>query len=106
MRVYADSFKYEHVIRASCDDYRASAFEEIKEHEDDQREGRKMDSDVLLLYSAAFLVRRGNVEVWEDWVGRGKLETRGLGEGVGHFVAEEAAEETAEAMVEFYNGHV
>jgi hypothetical protein len=106
VKVYADSFKYEHVIRASCDDYRASAFEEIQEHEDDQREGRKMDCDVLICYSATFLASRGKIEVWEEWMGKGKLETNGFGDGVGHFVAEEAPEQTAEAIVAFYNKHV
>ncbi|KUJ08381.1 putative Fluoroacetate dehalogenase [Mollisia scopiformis] len=104
-RVYADAFKYEHVIRATCDDYRASAEEEVKQHEDDQREGRKLDSDVLLLYSSSFLASRGSVEIWKEWMGKGNLEMKGLGDGVGHFVAEEAPEKTAEAMVTFYNNH-
>jgi len=105
-RVFGDAFKYEHVIRATCDDYRASFNEEIKEHEDDQKEGRKMDSDVLVLYSSKFLASRGKIEVWENWMGRGKLETKGFGDGVGHFIAEEAPEKTAEAVVAFYKDHI
>ena len=104
--VYADAFKFEHVVRASCDDYRASAFEEFQEHEEDQKEGRKMDCDVLVCYSAGFLARRGKVEVWADWMGKGKLETKGFGDGVGHFISEEAPELTAEAMAAFYHDHV
>lgn len=104
-KVYGDSFKYEHVVRASCDDYRASADEEIKEHEDDQKAGRKMDTDVLVLYSSLFLPTRGDANSWQDWMGKGNLETKGFGDGVGHFVAEEAPEETAEAISAFYNDH-
>jgi hypothetical protein len=105
-KVYGDAFMYESVIRASCDDYRASAFEEIQEHEDDQREGRKMDADVLVLYSSAFQATRGRIEDWQDWMGKGKLETKGFGDGIGHFIAEEAPEQTAKAIVAFYNSHV
>jgi len=105
--VYAQAFKYEHVIRATCDDYRASAEEELGEHEDDQKAGRKVDCDVLVLYSDAFLGSRGKIEVWQDWVGeKGTLETRGIGGGTGHFLAEEAPEETAEKMLAFYRAHV
>jgi pimeloyl-ACP methyl ester carboxylesterase len=104
-RVYGAAFKYEHVIRASCDDYRAGAFEEVIEHEEDQREGRKMDCDVMVLYSATFLPTRGKIETWEEWMGKGKLETRGFGDGVGHFIAEEAPDETAEAIFAFYRDH-
>ncbi|KAF4635650.1 hypothetical protein G7Y89_g2439 [Cudoniella acicularis] len=105
--VYAKSFKYESVIRASCDDYRAGAQEDIKLQEEDQKAGRKIDIDVLALYSAHYLGKRYDIqEVWSEWMGKGKLEVEGFGDGVGHFIAEEVPEKTASAMVAFYNKHV
>lgn len=65
-----------------------------------------MDGDVLVLYSARLLPTRGKVESWNEWMGKGRLETRGFGDGVGHFVAEEAPERTAEAVREFYEAHL
>ncbi|KAG9231319.1 putative Fluoroacetate dehalogenase [Amylocarpus encephaloides] len=101
--VYAKSFKYDHVIQASCDDYRAGADEDLKYEAEDQRVGRKIDSDVLVLYSAGFLGNRGNIkEIWQEWMGKGKLDAQGFGDGVGHFIAEEAPEKTAEALHAFY----
>ncbi|EHL00331.1 alpha/beta-Hydrolase [Glarea lozoyensis ATCC 20868] len=103
MSVYGRAFSYEHVIRASCEDYRASAFEEVEEHEGDQRDGRKMEGRVVVGYSKGFLGQRGRVEEWGQWVGEGgRLDFRGF-EG-GHFVAEECPEEVAEMIGEFYGG--
>jgi len=107
IEVYADSFKQESVIRASCDDYRAGAMEDSQLQVEDQREGRKVDVDVLVVYSSGYLGGRYNVrKVWEEWMGKGSLEVLGIGGGLGHFIAEEAPEETAAAVVEFYNKHV
>lgn len=104
--VYGDSFKYESVIRASCDDYRAGAFEDITQQEEDQRAGRKLEVDVLVLYSAGYLGSRYNVEeVWNQWMGNAFLETDGFKDGVGHFMPEEAPERTAEAIQRFYSRH-
>lgn len=106
MSVYASSFNYESVIRASCDDYRAGTFEDITQQEEDQKAGRKLDADVLVLYSAGYLGSRYNVqEVWSQWMGKGKLETDGFADGVGHFIPEEAPERTADAIRLFYSRH-
>ncbi|TVY73616.1 Fluoroacetate dehalogenase [Lachnellula suecica] len=106
VKVYSDSFKYESVIRASCDDYRAGAEEDIQLQDEDQKEGRKVDIDVLVLYSADYLGKRYDLqEVWQKWMGKGKLEVEGFGDGVGHFIAEEAPEKIASAIQSFYNQH-
>lgn len=42
-------------------------------------------------------------KVWSEWMGKGGLEVRGVGDGCGHFIVEEKPEETAEILVEFYN---
>lgn len=107
VNAYANSFKYESVIRASCDDYRAGAQEDIHQQEQDQKEGRKLNVDTLLLYSGAYLGSSCDVkQVWEDWMGTGKLEGQAFGEGVGHFIAEEAPAAATLAIVSFYRSHV
>ena len=106
VEVYAESFKQESVIRASCDDYRAGAMEDVREQEEDQKSVRKVDCDVLVLYSQKYLGGRYDVKaVWDEWMGKGKLEVEGLTGEVGHFLAEEAPEETAKAVVDFYERH-
>ena len=105
--IYAESFKQERVIRASCDDYRAGAMEDSQLQVEDQKEGRKVDVDVLAIYSAGYLGDRYDVrKVWEEWMGKGSLEVEAIGKGCGHFIAEEAPEKTAAAIVDFYNKHV
>jgi pimeloyl-ACP methyl ester carboxylesterase len=44
--VYAETFKDEKVVAATCDDYRAGGVEDAEEQEKDQREGNKIDCDV------------------------------------------------------------
>ena len=53
IEVYADAFKAESVSRATCDYYRAGAMEDAQLQEEDQKEGRKIKSDVL-----AFVFKR------------------------------------------------
>ena len=80
IEVYADAFKAESVIRATCDDYRAGAMEDSQLREEDQKEGRKTESDVLVLFSKGYLGGRYDVEkVWSEWMGQnGKLEVLGI----------------------------
>ena len=52
--IYAETFKDEKVVAATCDDYRAGGVEDAEEQEKDQREGNKIDCDVrpfLLIFS-------------------------------------------------------
>ena len=106
--VYAEFFKKESVVRATCDDYRGGGQEDIEEQLSDQKAGRKIDGDVLSVYSAEYLGKRYDLKkVWSEWVsGKGSLEVLGISGGVCHFVAEEAPEETASAIVSFYNKHL
>jgi hypothetical protein len=104
--VYGNAFKYESVIKASCDDYRAGAQEDIQLQQEDQKTGSKVDIDVLALYSADYLGKRYDLrQVWREWMGKGKLEVEGFGDGVGHFIAEEAPRQTASAILSFYSNH-
>jgi pimeloyl-ACP methyl ester carboxylesterase len=106
MDVYAECFKQDSVVDASCDDYRAGGHEDIELQEEDQKEGRKLDGDVMVMYSEGYLGSRYNVrEVWQEWMGKGNLETIGMGNGCGHFIPDECPEETTQAIVDFYNRH-
>lgn len=103
VNVYAQFFNKATVVHASCDDYRAGANEDVKLQEKDQKAGRKIDIDVLALYSADYLGKRYDVQkVWEEWMGKGNLEVENVGDGCGHFIAEEKPEQTAAAIVKFY----
>jgi pimeloyl-ACP methyl ester carboxylesterase len=101
LTVYGDFFAQEHTLKASCEDYKEGATTDVKEQEKDQKEGRKIGVPVLLLYSEAGIGSRFNFpDVWREWVGEGvRIENHGLGNGVGHFGAEEAPDECAEAIV-------
>ncbi|KUJ17017.1 alpha/beta-hydrolase [Mollisia scopiformis] len=101
--VYAQFFKKPSVIHHSCDDYRAGSNEDVKKQEKDQKAGRKIDIDVLVLYSADYLGKRYDVKkVWEEWMGKGDLQVQNVGDGCGHFIAEEKPQECAAAVVKFY----
>lgn len=97
---YVKSFDTEETIRASCADYRSAAMVDVDEQVEDQREGRKVEVDTLVVYSEKYLGSRYKVgEVWKDWVKEGtRLECRGIGRDVGHFLPEEEPKETAEAL--------
>jgi pimeloyl-ACP methyl ester carboxylesterase len=100
--VYGEFFAQEHTLKASCEDYKEGATTDVEREEEDQKEGRKVNVPVLLLYSEKGIGSRFSFpDVWGDWVsegGEGKLESHGLGDGVGHFGAEEAPDECAEVI--------
>jgi hypothetical protein len=82
--------------------------EDSQLQEEDQKEGRKIESDVLVLFSKGYLGGRHDVKkVWSERTGQnGKLEVHGIERGVGHFVAAEEPEETARVVRSFYERHV
>ncbi|KAF8863164.1 alpha/beta-hydrolase [Acephala macrosclerotiorum] len=103
---YAEFFKKGPVIHASCDDYRSGSDEDVRLQENDQnaKKARKIDIDVLVLYSADYLGKRYDVrKVWESWMGKGNLEVEQISDECGHFIAEEKPVETAAAILKFYN---
>ncbi|OAL25822.1 hypothetical protein AYO20_10377 [Fonsecaea nubica] len=100
LAVYCRHFDKESVIRATCEDYRAGAFEDDDLQREDQKAGNKIRIPTLVVYSEAYIGATYDVEpIWRDWCAEGtKLETKAIGDGVGHFLPEEAPEETAEVM--------
>jgi pimeloyl-ACP methyl ester carboxylesterase len=103
--VYGSFFDKESVVYASCKDYEAGASLDVKAQREDQKAGRQIDVPVLLLYGKEYLGAKANVKVadaWAGWIEEQDLITEvALGDGVGHFVAEEAADETADALLKW-----
>lgn len=100
LNVYGGFFKQPHTIIASNEDYRAGATTDIEAQEEDQKAGRKIKSPVLLLYSHDYIGTRYNFpKEWRDWVDEGvDIQSYALGDGIGHFGAEEAPEESAKVI--------
>ena len=103
-KVYASFFEEQSVVRASCEDYRAAAEEDLQAQEDDQREGRKLKVPTLVMYSERNLGRFFDVRgVWKEWVGKGtSLEVQKVGEDKGHYLPEEAAQEVLRTILEWW----
>jgi pimeloyl-ACP methyl ester carboxylesterase len=104
--VYGGFFEKEEVIRASCEDYKHGATTDLEAQEKDQNEGRKIDVPLLLLYGKDYIGKRYDFStVWNDWVMQGtKITNHGLGDGIGHFGAEEAPEECGEVIGGWLSG--
>ncbi|GAM88174.1 hypothetical protein ANO11243_062050 [Dothideomycetidae sp. 11243] len=101
--VYARFFDKPAVVEASCRDYEAGAKEDAEYEAAAEREGRAIAVPLLLVYSAEFLPKRATIpieQVWgPPWSERQDLVTSApIGNGIGHFVAEEAPEEVAKAI--------
>jgi pimeloyl-ACP methyl ester carboxylesterase len=103
--VYGSFFDKDSVLYASCKDYEAGATLDVKAQVEDQEGGRQIDVPVLLLYGKAYLGAKANVTVsdaWAGWIKDQSLITEvGLGDGIGHFVAEEGADETTDALLKW-----
>ncbi|KAF2108721.1 Alpha/Beta hydrolase protein [Lophiotrema nucula] len=101
VEVYKSFFKEESIVEASNKDYEAGATVDIDQQVEDQEKGRKIGCPLLLIYSEGYLGGRYDVPAeWADWVSEGvEIKTKALGNGIGHFGAEEAPKESAQAIV-------
>jgi pimeloyl-ACP methyl ester carboxylesterase len=104
IETYCHYMAQDSVIRASCEDYRAGAEEDIQLQKQDQASGHKLSIDILVLYSTDYLGSRYDIDhVWDQWSGESStVFVQGIGKGVGHFIAEERPEETASAITSFW----
>ncbi|WEW61985.1 hypothetical protein PRK78_007485 [Emydomyces testavorans] len=101
MEMYQRPFRWDSVVRASCQDYEAGATTDVKKQKEDQEKGRKLGVPVLVVHCAG-IGNRFDMDVWKQWVTDEKLLTIvELGDGVGHFVAEEDPKGTVDAMVDW-----
>jgi pimeloyl-ACP methyl ester carboxylesterase len=105
LKVYGSFFDKDSVVYATCKDYEAGATLDVKTQVEDQDGGRQIDVPVLLLYGKEYLGAKAKVKVLDAWVGfikdQSLITEVALGDGVGHFVAEEAADETADALLKW-----
>ena len=103
LSVYGQFFAQERTLKASCEDYKEGATTDVEREEAWQKDGRKIGVPLLLLYSQAGIGSRFSFPgVWREWVGEGvEVVHHGLGDGVGHFGAEEAPAECAEVIWEW-----
>lgn len=106
-KVYGAHMDREDVVRASCEDYAAAAGVDLERQAEDQEAGRKIDVPVLLIFSAAQLGARFDVEgIWrKDWVKEGvEVEALPVGDGIGHYVPEEAPDVVGERLLGWLMG--
>lgn len=102
--LYSNYFQKESVIRASCEDYRSGANEDVDEQRKDQEANKKLTMDTLVAYSTAYLGSDNLEEIWKEFFnGPGRLRVKGIEGGIGHFIAEEAPEEVASLISSFYS---
>lgn len=108
VEIYGNYFANPEVVKASCEDYRAGAEEDVRLQKRDQARGKKIEIPTLVLYSESYLGTRYDIAtVWREWVGpKVSLKTKGIDGGIGHFLAEEAPEWTAEAIMDFVDSVV
>jgi hypothetical protein len=76
---------------------------DVEEQKKDQAEGRKVETEMLVLYSQGNLGRMHDVEkVWREWVKEGtEVRFEGFGDGCGHYLPDENPEKTTELVKEW-----
>lgn len=105
-KVYGEFFAQEHTLKATCEDYHHGATTDVEMQEEDQKQGRKIGIPLFLLYSETYIGSRYKFpDVWTDWVSEGvDVQHHALGDGIGHFGAEEAPEESARVVGKWLEG--
>jgi pimeloyl-ACP methyl ester carboxylesterase len=106
LNVYGGFFEQEHTIFSSNEDYKAGATVDIDAQTEDQKAGRKIKAPLFLLYSDSYIGSRYDIpKEWSEWVDQGvEIQSHGLGDGIGHFGAEEAPEESARVIGQWLKG--
>ena len=107
VEVYGAHFENEDVVRATCRDYEAGASVDLERQAEDQKAGKKIDIPTLIIFSAAGLGSRFDVEgIWKkDWIKEGvKVEAFPVGNDVGHYVAEEGPDDVGPRVLKWLEG--
>lgn len=103
--VYARYFDQESVIRATSEDYRAGAEEDVVIQVEDQEVSKQLKVPTLVLYSSDYSGKRYGPQmkqIWSWWMADPEqLEVEEITDS-GHFIAEEQPGQTYEAVNRFY----
>ncbi|KAI3394451.1 hypothetical protein diail_2643 [Diaporthe ilicicola] len=107
VEIHAELFDEEETIRHTCEDYAAGAAPEYKNQEIDQGKGVKIEVPTLVLFSQKNLGAKMDVAgIWKDWIKPGVwYKPVEVGDGVGHYIAEEGHEVVSEAVLQFLKEH-
>ncbi|CAK4030073.1 Fluoroacetate dehalogenase [Lecanosticta acicola] len=98
---YAHQFSNPECISGSCADYAAGATDDVQEQEKDQKEGRKVATPTLIIYSASNLGRMHDVpKTWSNWI-EGEVRYEGVPDGFGHYLPEECPERITPLVLEW-----
>ena len=98
---YCHQFSNPECIAGSCADYESGATGEPKEQESDQKDGKKVEVPLMVLFSATYLGRMHDVPaIWQNWV-NGELTTHAIQDGYSHFFPEEAPDVAAKHIIEW-----
>lgn len=100
LRVYGEFFNQLDTLKASCEDYKEGATTDVEREEKNQKEGKRINVPLFLLFSQSYLGSRfAFPDIWKDWVGEKiDVQSHGWGDGIGHFGVEEAPEESAKVV--------
>lgn len=107
VETHAELFEEEETVRYTCEDYAAGAAPEYKKQEEDQKAGFNINVPTMVMFSQKNLGSKMDVAaIWKDWIEpRIWYEPVALGDGVGHYVAEEGHEVVSEKMLQFLKQH-
>lgn len=102
---YCHQFSSPECIAGSCADYAAGATEDVQEQDHDQKQGKKVNIPLMVLYSASNLGRVHDVsKIWKNWA-EGELKVHGIPDGFGHYLPEETPEQITKLVAEWIDGH-
>ena len=103
--VYAAVLKDSAHAHAICEEYRAAATLDRAHDEANSRDGRRIASPILVVWSARgalgtwYAAEGGPLALWRAWGD----DVRGRAIDAGHFFPEEAPAETAEVLEQFFS---
>ncbi|KAF5558942.1 fluoroacetate dehalogenase [Fusarium mexicanum] len=102
--IYAKNLEDPATVHAMCNDYRASATVDLEEAREDLKQGRRIQSPLLVLWGKHGVIEKcfDAVKEWKDVADPGVL-VQGRSVESGHYVPEQAPDVVVSAILEFLN---
>ena len=90
----------EHVVHASCEDYRAAAGIDLEHDRADRAAGRRVECPLLVLWGREGVIERcyRPLEIWREYA----RDVRGRALPAGHYLAEEVPDAVYDEFVSFF----